>query len=90
MAKTIVEGVASLRTFRNRGRPGRVDGTREFVFAPLPFVAVYEVHEEVYVPRILHGAQRWLESRRAFDRAAVASLLPQSQEWVSTRRSPRR
>jgi toxin ParE1/3/4 len=61
VAKTIVEGVASLRTFPKRGRPGRVDGTREFVFAPLPFVAVYEVHEEVYVLRILHGAQRWPE-----------------------------
>jgi plasmid stabilization system protein ParE len=59
VAKTLVEGVASLRIFPNRGRPGRVDGTEEFVFAPLPFVAVYEVHEEVYVLRILHAAQRW-------------------------------
>lgn len=59
VAKTIVEGVASLRTFPNRGRPGRVEGTREFVFAPLPFVAVCEVHEEVHVLRILHGAQQW-------------------------------
>jgi addiction module RelE/StbE family toxin len=61
VARTIVEGVASLRTLPKRGRPGRVDGTREFVFAPLPFVAVYEVHEEVCVLRILHGAQRWPE-----------------------------
>jgi len=30
------------------------------VLSPLPFVAVYEVHEqEVQVLRILHGAQRW-------------------------------
>jgi len=46
VAKTIVEGVASVRTFPNRGRPGRVEGTREFVFAPLPIVAVSEVLEE--------------------------------------------
>jgi addiction module RelE/StbE family toxin len=59
VAKTIVEGVASLRIFPNRDRPGRVEGTREFVFASLPFVAVYEVHDEVQVLRILHGAQRW-------------------------------
>jgi plasmid stabilization system protein ParE len=26
---------------------------------PLPFVAVYEVHGEVQVLRILHGAQQW-------------------------------
>lgn len=59
VAKTIVEGVASLHTFPSRGRPGRVEGTREFLFAPLPFVAVYEVHAEVQILRILHGAQQW-------------------------------
>ena len=59
VARTIVEGVASLRAFPNRGRPGRVDGTRELVFAPLPFVAVYEVDEEVHLLRVLHGAQQW-------------------------------
>ena len=46
-AQAIVDGVASLRVFPNRGRPGRVSGTREIVFAPLPFVAVYQVDEEV-------------------------------------------
>lgn len=59
VAATIVEGIASLRTFPNRGRLGRVEGTRELVFAPLPFVAVYEVSDEVQVFRILHGAQQW-------------------------------
>jgi len=43
IARTIVDGIASLHTFPNRGRLGRVEGTREVVFAPLPFVAVYEV-----------------------------------------------
>ena len=59
VAATIVDGIAALRTFPNRGRLGRVDGTRELVFAPLPFVAVYEVRDEVQVLRILHGAQQW-------------------------------
>ena len=59
VARTIVDGVASLHTFPNRGRPGRVEGTRELVFAPLPFVAVYEVHDEVQVLWVLHGAQQW-------------------------------
>jgi toxin ParE1/3/4 len=58
-AQTIVDGVASLRAFPNRGRPGRVSGTREFVFAHLPFVAVYQVTDEVQVLRILHGAKQW-------------------------------
>jgi toxin ParE1/3/4 len=59
VARAIVEGVASLSTLPNRGRPGRVDGTRELVFMPLPFVAVYEVHDELHVLRVLHGAQQW-------------------------------
>ena len=59
IAKTIVEGIASLHTFPNRGRSGRIEGTREFVFTPLPFVAVYEVRDDLLVLRILHGAQQW-------------------------------
>jgi addiction module RelE/StbE family toxin len=59
-ALEIVQSVDALDTFPNRGRPGRVEGTRELVLAPLPFIAVYEVHEEeLQVLRILHGAQRW-------------------------------
>jgi toxin ParE1/3/4 len=54
------EPSAALTHFRTAGRPGRVEGTRELVLAPLPFVAVYEVLEnEVQVLRILHGAQQW-------------------------------
>jgi plasmid stabilization system protein ParE len=49
----------ALRAFPNRGRPGRVQGTRELVLMR-PFLAVYEVHEEeVQVLRILHGARQW-------------------------------
>jgi len=58
-AKTIVDGVGSLHALPHRGRPGRVSGTRELVFAPLPFVVVYQVDEDVHVLRILHGAQQW-------------------------------
>lgn len=60
IALHIVRTVDGLDTFPNRGRPGRVDGTRELVLAPLPFIAVYEVHDdEVLVMRLLHGAQEW-------------------------------
>ncbi|MGH9371634.1 MAG: type II toxin-antitoxin system RelE/ParE family toxin [Vicinamibacterales bacterium] len=63
MALDIIRSVDSLDTFPNRGRLGRVEGTRELVLAPLPFVAVYEVHEEeVQVLRILHGARQWPSS----------------------------
>lgn len=62
VAQSVVERIGTLETFPHLGRPGRVPGTRETVFPPLPFVAVYEVlddQQEVRVLRILHGAQQW-------------------------------
>jgi addiction module RelE/StbE family toxin len=60
VAETIYEGVASLRTFPSRGRPGRAADTRELVFAPWPYIAVYEiVGDQVWVLRIRHAAQDW-------------------------------
>ena len=59
VARAIVENIAALDTFANRGRPERVEGTRELVFVSLPFIAVYEMHDEVQILRILHGAQQW-------------------------------
>jgi len=60
IALHMVRTVDGLDMFPNRGRPGRVVGTRELVLAPGPFIAVYEVHDdEVQVLRLLHGAQEW-------------------------------
>ncbi len=62
VARTVVERIGTLKSFPDLGRPGRVRGTREVAFPPLPFVAVYEVlqdQEEVRVLRVLHGAQQW-------------------------------
>ena len=60
VARAVYEAVAQLKTFPRRGRPGRVDGTRELPLPPLPFVVVYRVRENaVEVARLLHGAQRW-------------------------------
>jgi toxin ParE1/3/4 len=53
---------STLETFPHLGRPGRVEGTREIAFPALPFIAIYEVLEtrgEVWMLRILHGAQQW-------------------------------
>jgi len=44
--------------FPNRGRQGRVEGTRELVLAPLPFIVVYRVKTDaVEIVRVYHGAQ---------------------------------
>lgn len=60
VARTIYQGVQSLRQFPQRGRTGRVEGSRELVFPGLPYIAVYELRpESIWIVRILHGAMRW-------------------------------
>jgi toxin ParE1/3/4 len=40
------------------GRPGRIVGTREILFSPLPYVAVYRVHEQtIEIWRVYHTSQ---------------------------------
>jgi toxin ParE1/3/4 len=60
VARRMYQTIMSLRDHPERGRSGRVDGTRELVLAPLPYVVVYRVFKDtVQVTRVLHGAQRW-------------------------------
>lgn len=50
--------IQTLQTFPRLGRPGREDGTREFVLSRLPYVAVYRVRDDaVEVLRIWHAAR---------------------------------
>jgi toxin ParE1/3/4 len=56
----IFERVETLSHLPNRGRVGRVKGTRELVLTQLPFLVVYRVAvNEVQVLRVIHGAQQW-------------------------------
>jgi toxin ParE1/3/4 len=60
LLRTIYDRVSGLETFPHRGRPGKKQGTRELVIAPLPYVVIYQVRGELlHVVRILHGAQQW-------------------------------
>ena len=64
VAQSVIDRIGTSETFPNLGRGGRVRGTREIAFPPLPFVAIYELREEQIVDlRILHGAQRWPSAR---------------------------
>jgi len=56
--RKLYEGIRSLKQWPNRGRVGREDGTRELLFPPLPYVAVYRVTEQsIEVLRIYHAAR---------------------------------
>lgn len=56
----IFETIRGLSDFPFRGRPGRVDGTRELVLAGLPWIAVYAVTDSaIVILRLLHGAQAY-------------------------------
>jgi len=44
------------------GRRGRARDTREFVFADLPYIAVYRVTDHVEILALVHTAREWPES----------------------------
>jgi plasmid stabilization system protein ParE len=50
--------IQSLKEWPYRGRIGREEGTRELLFPPLPYVAVYRVKDQsIEVLRIYHTVQ---------------------------------
>jgi toxin ParE1/3/4 len=60
VAQTIYQSIARLRKFPNAGRIGLAENSRELVFSPWPYIAVYEiVGDQVQVLRIRHAAQDW-------------------------------
>ena len=60
LIRKIYEAPSSLKNYPNLGRPGKKEGTRELVIAPLPYIVVYQIMgDAMYILRILHGAQDW-------------------------------
>jgi addiction module RelE/StbE family toxin len=60
VSRSLYDAIQGLKKMPNRGRSGRVPGTRELSLPPLPYVIVYRVQSErVLILSIVHGAQRW-------------------------------
>jgi addiction module RelE/StbE family toxin len=56
--RKLYETIHSLKDWPYRGRIGREEGTRELLFPPLPYIAVYRVKEQsIEILRIYHAAQ---------------------------------
>jgi len=60
VSRVIYDAVQSLRTMPYRGRPGRINDTRELLVRTLSYIVVYQVLDQrVLILDIVHGAQRW-------------------------------
>jgi toxin ParE1/3/4 len=60
VARSIFDRITSLSSMPDRGRTGKAPGTRELLFSPWPYAAVFRiVNDEVRILRIRHTAQRW-------------------------------
>ena len=60
VVRSIYDAIQELSLMPNRGRTGRIAGTRELPISRLPYIVIYRVlPERVLVLNIVHGAQRW-------------------------------
>ena len=58
------EAIDGLILYPERGRPGRVPGTRELVVSGTPYIVPYRIIDEtVEVLAVMHGARAWPHSR---------------------------
>ena len=56
--RKLYEKIRALKDAPYLGRPGRIEGTREILFTPMPCVAVSRVQEQtIEIWRIWHTAQ---------------------------------
>ena len=68
VAAELFDRIERLAAFPNSGRRGREAGTRELVFSPLPYIAVYQVKKSaVEILSIWHGAQNRSHGPRRFN-----------------------
>ena len=61
VARTIYDGCARLKDSPHIVRvSSRMNGRRELVLSPLPYIVVYQMTEQsVEISRVFHGAQDW-------------------------------
>jgi toxin ParE1/3/4 len=56
--RKLYEKIHGLKEKPYIGRPGRIEGTRELLFSPMPYIVVYRVMEQtIEIWRIWHSSQ---------------------------------
>ena len=61
LAQDIVGRTEALALSPRLGRVGRARGTRELVFADLPYIVVYRLTEVLEILAVVHTARQWPE-----------------------------
>lgn len=60
VAMALFDAANGLESMPNRGRVGRIPGTRELVVSSLPYIILYRVTDfAIHILRIYHGARDW-------------------------------
>ena len=60
LIRELYDAPSALKSFPNRGRAGKNEGTRELVMPSLPYIIVHQVRgDTVHIVRILHSSQDW-------------------------------
>ena len=60
VAKAIFDAANGLDCFPQRGRKGRIAGTREMVLPGLPYLVIYQIEiAAIQILHIYHGARNW-------------------------------
>ena len=60
VAAALLDAVERLAELPNRGRPGRVAGTRELVVPGTPYVIPYRLRgDRLEIIAVFHGRQKW-------------------------------
>lgn len=54
----VLESILRLADWPYSVRMGEAEGTRELVVRRTPYIAIYEVTDEVLILRVMHGARR--------------------------------
>ena len=56
--RKLYTGIRALQDAAYRGRPGRIEGTRELLFTPMPYVVVYSLRSGcIEIWRVYHTSQ---------------------------------
>jgi toxin ParE1/3/4 len=60
VVQAIMDAVETMLLHPVRGRPGRLEDTRELIMPRLPYLIIYRIRDnQVVILNVVHGSRRW-------------------------------